>query len=368
MDFRFFVSALSDLEAGELFMLLNARLNPASKNSVSAENAEPAAIKLCDYLETFWDYNNSPYLIEERAYGRSISQLHCKESRKLVKRYWRSYFGSDFLVQNLTPVKLEDFFLHLKIKFSLSCSTVNHVIAAASRAFYYLERHEKIKNNPFKHITRFCCIPLKRGIPSEKEICRLIALDWNNEPCYEAFNLAALYGLRAGEISALRVNDLDCQNKILYIRHSWNNIDGLKATKNSESRRIPIEKKCCETLLALAKKNPCYSKDSFIFWSEKDSNQPIPPAHYTRIFYAALKRIGITASERKNRNIVFHSLRHFCATILSEKTDLKNVQEILGHKTAAMSAHYSDHETMESVAQMKRALTESHEYLANYSA
>jgi integrase len=44
--------------------------------------------------------------------------------------------------------------------------------------------------------------------------------------------LAMVTGMRAGEIQGLRVQDLgkDC----LYIRHSWNRVDGLKTTKNNE--------------------------------------------------------------------------------------------------------------------------------------
>ena len=60
--------------------------------------------------------------------------------------------------------------------------------------------------------------------------------------------------------------------------------------------------------------------------------------------------------QRKERNIVFHSLRHFCATILSQRTDMKTVQAILGHRSEKMSIHYSDHDTEEKLSNIKNIM------------
>ena len=72
--------------------------------------------------------------------------------------------------------------------------------------------------------------------------------------------------------------------------------------------------------------------------------------------YRLLKQDGLAKSsrntylseeERKERNIDFYSLRHFCATYLANMTDMRNVQAILGHTTPAMTKHYADHMTDE---------------------
>ena len=57
-----------------------------------------------------------------------------------------------------------------------------------------------------------------------------------------AFKVAALFGLRAGEISGLQVCDIDVNADLLYIRHSWNDTDKLKDTKNGDDRIIETDK------------------------------------------------------------------------------------------------------------------------------
>ena len=58
----------------------------------------------------------------------------------------------------------------------------------------------------------------------------------------------------------------------------------------------------------------------------------------------------------KTADIVFHSLRHFCATILSQRTDLKTVQAVMGHRSEDMSKHYSNHETEEKINNMRNVM------------
>jgi integrase len=55
-----------------------------------------------------------------------------------------------------------------------------------------------------------------------------------------------------------------------------------------------------------------------------------------------LREIGFSEEERKTRNITFHSWRHFFNTTLraSNVPDSK-LQELTGHKTDSMTAHYT---------------------------
>ena len=45
-------------------------------------------------------------------------------------------------------------------------------------------------------------------------------------------------GMRAGEIQALTVDDLEEDE--IYVRRSWSKYDGLKCCKNGEERSVPI--------------------------------------------------------------------------------------------------------------------------------
>ena len=81
--------------------------------------------------------------------------------------------------------------------------------------------------------------------------------------------------MRAGEIQGLRVQDLgkDC----LYVRHSWNFMDGLKTTKNNECRTVEAPfPAIIQDLFNLAGRNPHDANmDSFVFWAELPAGKPM---------------------------------------------------------------------------------------------
>ena len=140
---------------------------------------------------------------------------------------------------------------------------------------------------------------------------------------------------------------------MIHVRHSYSEIDGLKSTKNKDTRDLPIDHMTVLQLANLARTNPVYNELSYVFYQPKKPDKAYYPGYYNDIFYLALEKIGISEAERKDRNIVFHSLRHFCATILAQRTDMKTVQSIMGHRTEKMSEHYSDHDTLEKFDNMR---------------
>ena len=353
------VERLSKEDAQIMFSLLSDKFgfstSPSkttqSKTLQKSQNEE--GIKLAEHLLNFWDYEKSDFIKRYLAKGKRMSRKHVDNMKSLAKNYWLPYFGEDKLVQDLDEEELEDFFFYLFSERKLKGGTVNKAINCGSRAIRYLFEKHKISVNPMAGIERYGTDELKRGIPTESEVKALLNLEWNNHVGKLAFELAAYCGMRAGEISGLRVCDIDLEDEILHIRHSWSEMDGLKTTKNTEERDVPIDRCIALQLLSQARLNPNYSDLSYVFFSNVKPEQPYWSSYYQDSFYEAMAEIGISEEQRKERNIVFHSLRHFCATILSQRTDMKTVQAILGHKTEKMSMHYSDHETQEKLNNMK---------------
>lgn len=317
--------------------------------------------EICSYLLKFWDYDKSDFIRQHLAYGHTISQKHAKCMQSLVKNYWIPYFGNSKYFEEISKKELNDFFFYLKTETNLSAQTINKIINCASRAARWLYDNELIQRNPFQGIERFKNDNQKRGIPTVKEIKSLLDLDWKNITCKLAFKLAALCGLRAGEISGLRVCDIDIKKDMIHVRHSWSEIDKLKTTKNTDTRNIPVDHETVLQLMNLAATNPDFNEFSFVFYAPHKHSEPYYPGYYGDVFYEALNKIGITKKERKERNIVFHSLRHFCATMLAQESDIKTVQSILGHRTEIMSEHYSNHETEEKLKSMRTIMSDAWE-------
>lgn len=380
IDLNSVAQRLTREEASLLIDLLNKRfnfvssadcLNTIPNNSVNlVPNVQPAKAEnvsgstkpvfLIETLLKFWDFENSEYVKKRIARGYDIKQRNCKEKLGIVKRYWAKYFDADRTVQSLTSRELDDFLMYLRTEKKLSADTVNKTMTAGNMAFEFLIKEGLITSNPLSSVERFKVNAKKRGIPTETEMKKLMELnwDWTDSVNKLAFKVAVLFGLRAGEISGLQVCDIDANADLLYIRHSWNDTDKLKDTKNGDDRIIPIEHGVALELLMNARRNPDYSDTSFVFWSPKVAGQPMWPSSFEDDFYIAMQKIGISEEQRKERNIVFHSLRHYCATQIAQRASLEIAMKILGHRTEEMTRLYSEHETQMKLNNAKEVLAQ----------
>ena len=319
---------------------------------VAAKVYEPlnpeCTMKLCEFLVNFWTPEKSEYIQNKRAHKKTIGDYHCKEMRGMVNRYWLPYFGEDFTVGELTEQYLEDFLQELANFRCLKGATINHARTCGATGLKWLKNKGIIHSNPMANVEAFSkSDATPRGIPDEKEIKALYELDWNNEVMYLAFNLSAFSGLRPGEISGLQVRDIDSEKDLITIRHSWHRTGFLKSTKTNLIRKVPVAHNIILRLLVQAQRCPGANEETFVFWSKANDYKPFLPQYYDDGFFEALHKIGVSEEERKERNIDFYSLRHFCATYLANMTDMRNVQAVLGHTTPAMTKHYANHMTDE---------------------
>ena len=319
---------------------------------VAAKVYEPlnpeCTMKLCEFLVNFWTPEKSEYIQNKRAHKKTIGDYHCKEMRGMVNRYWMPFFGEDFTVGELTEQYLEDFLQELANFRCLKGATINHARTCGATGLKWLKNKGIIHSNPMANVEAFSkSDATPRGIPDEKEIKALYELDWNSEVMYLAFNLSAFSGLRPGEISGLQVRDIDSEKDLITIRHSWHRTGFLKSTKTNLIRKVPVAHNIILRLLVQAQRCPNANEETFVFWSKANDYKPFLPQYYDNGFFEALHKIGVSEEERKERNIDFYSLRHFCATYLANMTDMRNVQAILGHTTPAMTKHYADHMTDE---------------------
>ena len=319
---------------------------------VAAKVYEPlnpeCTMKLCEFLVNFWTPEKSEYIQNKRAHKKTIGDYHCKEMRGMVNRYWLPFFGEEFTVGELTEQYLEDFLQELANFRCLKGATINHARTCGATGLKWLKNKGIIHSNPMANVEAFSkSDATPRGIPDEKEIKALYELDWNNEVMYLAFNLSAFSGLRPGEISGLQVRDIDSDKDLITIRHSWHRTGFLKSTKTNLIRKVPVAHNIILRLLVQAQRCPGANEETFVFWSKANDYKPFLPQYYDDGFFEALHKIGVSEEERKERNIDFYSLRHFCATYLANMTDMRNVQAVLGHTTPAMTKHYANHMTDE---------------------
>jgi len=305
---------------------------------------------LLDYLIRFWDYDTSPYVADKISHNQSIGRAHCRESANRVRRYWGPEFEGKRLGE-VTKSDLRQFGKKLSSS-GVSTATVNRAMVAGTVALRWAAENGLIEVNPAAGLMHYSERPKKRGILSPEEAKALFELKWRDERARVANLVAAVTGLRAGEVRALQVRDIG-QDR-LFIRHSWSDVDGLKSPKNGEERVVPIFPAIRDELLALARTTPHgFDNESFVFPTTLQ-NKPCELIVFLRGLREALIQLSIgesndaikikrAADAWKARCVVFHSWRHFYAARLADKIDIRRVQLATGHKSAVMAEHYAEH-------------------------
>jgi integrase len=69
--------------------------------------------------------------------------------------------------------------------------------------------------------------------------------------------------------------------------------------------------------------------------------RPVNQKEVQECLYAALGMAGIPDTERRQRNITFHSWRHFFNSWMRGKVPDAKLRRLTGHRTEEMTEHYT---------------------------
>jgi len=345
------------------------------------------AIDFVTYLTDFWDWEKSTYIKEKLRRNHGIHRRYAIEMAGTINRYWTPFFRGKVLGE-ITRQDIEAFIVYLEslpekakreqeeidkalqkeverelteieaglrkpkrknaapkirqiVRFPKSASRKNSIIQAGTVPLAWAFQKEMIEKDIVSGITWFSGKAKERKILSPEQAKILFNVNWKDERSRLANMLAMVTGMRAGEIQGLRIQDLgqDC----LYVRHSWNFQDGLKTTKNNETRIVEVPfPGLIRELVEMAKSNPHgYGMDSFVFWAEKFSSKPIEQDIFRRDLLDALIKTGL--SNESVKSYTFHGWRHYFTAYMRDKINEKLLQSQTGHKTLVMLDHYAGH-------------------------
>lgn len=162
--------------------------------------------------------------------------------------------------------------------------------------------------------------------------------------------LLSLYmGLRIGEVCALSWEDMDLENRILYVRHTVMRIrNPYRPAADSPHTLLVLEEpktKCSlrcipipDRLISTLSKRKMDSDSNYVV-----SNQAsfMSPRTYEYRFHRILEFAGI-------RSVNYHVLRHTFATRCVEAgADVKTISELLGHANVAVTLNIYVHSSIE---------------------
>lgn len=211
---------------------------------------------------------------------------------------------------------VRDYQLHL-IERGVSWSHFN-VCTSALRFFFRVVVNKSVVVEQIPFGKRPHKLP---RVLTQPEVLRIIEV--TTHPKYRAI-FVTLYAcaMRLSEVRALRIEDVDANQRCLCIR----------AGKGAKERRVPLSEKHLHLLRSYWKTT---RSKTWLFEGQ---------ASGTRISARAIQRAFVAAKERAAvpHATGVHALRHCCATHLLEAgTDLRIIQQLLGHANLQTTLIYT---------------------------
>lgn len=178
-------------------------------------------------------------------------------------------------------------------------------------------------------------VPLPRPIPQDHVYLTHAQVDRIAEAAGEYRTLLLLLaytGLRWGEVSAVTVGAVDTTARRLAVRQAYKKTRGglvLGLPKTHERRKVPILRSLALELEKLTK-----DRDAAELLFTAPEGGPLYGDNFrTRVFNPAVKAAGLAGL-----GVTPHKLRHTAASLgIASGADVKVVQTMLGHKSAAMT-------------------------------
>jgi len=275
---------------------------------------------------------------DKKITGKRVTERQCSEKTSILENRIIPPLGEmDLSKIDKTTIKT---FRNELFTQGLAGSTINKTLSCLKAILEAAEEKNIIRSVP--KIERASARPrTSRGILSLEEVKKLFTEEWWDYRAMVMNLTAAVTGLRQGELLALQIKDFN--DRYINVQRSWDQARRVmnETTKTGRGRTIIIPGDLTEELIELINMNPWGGPEAFLFYSTSLNDKPMDGKLVNKALYMALEKIGIKEAQRKERNITFHSWRHwFNSLLINEKIPLQKIQSLTGHLTPEMTQHY----------------------------
>ncbi|MDT8980027.1 tyrosine-type recombinase/integrase [Paenibacillus sp. chi10] len=268
-------------------------------------------------------------------------------NRELVRKRMIPVLGK-IKLNSLSADKIETFLTELKKK-GYSDSYIHGIFRVLRRAMRMAHfKWELIPTDIMKKVDP-PRVTKKERLTWTLEQCQTFLKAASESRFYTAYLTAINTGMRRGEVLGIQESDFSYERTYIEVSQSltyhteFGFIIQEPKTKKSERRTPIIDRLILETLKEKieqnhtnAQKNEAYQKQWGLINCHSDG-EPIRPAQLRHDYDKIIKKSGLPY-------IRFHDLRHSFATNLWELGfDLKDIQEILGHSSVAITGDIYTH-------------------------
>ena len=246
--------------------------------------------------------------------------LSRKYSYKTVKGYL--YYNRDFiqfskkLPAEVNDNDIKDYLLYLAEERQSATATLNQAINALK--FYYGSMLKQKFVYEVKRPRKDKKLPV---VLSQEDVAKILS-SVDNLKHKALLMLVYSAGLRVGEVVKLKPEDIDSKRMLVF----------LKGAKGRKDRYTLLSETTLKTLREYWKE---YKPTKWLF-PGPDKERYITIRTAQRVFEMACEKALI------KKDVTIHSLRHSFATHLLENgTDLRYIQELLGHKNSKTTEIYT---------------------------
>ena len=169
-----------------------------------------------------------------------------------------------------------------------------------------------------------------RGL-SRKDVDRLLASTEGDRPCDKRARAILMlligYGLRAGEVAGLQLDDLDWENETIRVRRP----------KTGRTDLYPLSRGVAQAILRYIREVRPSRSERNIFFTVNAPIKPLRPTAVSGVVRNRVVSLGIVARHRGA-----HALRHSAAQhLLDQGMSMKVIGDFLGHRSPSSTAVYA---------------------------
>ncbi len=219
-------------------------------------------------------------------------------------------------VKEVTDKEIQDYLYYCKTEKTYSFSSMKQVIATI-RYLYFNVFNKPVPESLNINLRKPNILPT---VLSLKDISKILKVT-NNLKHKTILVLIYSAGLRLGELINLEIGDIDSESMKIHIKNA----------KGKKDRYVMLSNNVLELLREYYK---VYKPKKYII--EGQNGGKYSSKSVQSVFKRALKKAGI----KKKASV--HTLRHSFAThLLDEGTDIRYIQELLGHKRLETTQIYT---------------------------
>ncbi len=297
------------------------------QNSLASVEYKKARLRPCHFLVSLdskkeYELQQFDRFLHSKRYSENTIKVY-KETLRIFMRYFAS-----ISMEKITNEDLIAFNNDYILKNKFSSSYQNQLVNAVKLYFSALQ-NKRIEVELIHRPRREKVLP---NVLSKEEVKRILESPTNVK---HRTMLSLIYacGLRRSELLRLTLKDIHSNRKLLMVKQS----------KGKKDRIVPISDKIIDMLRFYYK----IFKPKLWLFEGQQVGLPYSEKSLENVLKQSLAKAGIT------KPVTLHWLRHSYATHLLEAgTDLRYIQELLGHSSSRTTEIYT-HVSTKSIQQIK---------------